>query len=443
MHTEGLNLIIQNHKKIDALNNLPYRVVSTYFDIVVIFISMLVVFVGGNEIEVLPLIGFLIIGISIYMCIKVRDNKKLLILFAIVGFINISIGVSDCINKGLYVSEWQLPLRFTTYSVYTAKSILLFLGMINLFISRTWVKRNTLLDNSGKIERKNNNIIATIGTIALYIILALSYITNKNRSGGYVTNSNPIFEYAMIVYIVTWYYSNKNKRIHFMLNIYAVCYALYSFYLGDRSAAFLMIILYYILNYENKISIFKSSILAISGIVISNFIGVIRNMPVFTLEDIFIKVLQRGLYSDTVSYSYYASISISALRYYESNTLFFFLKYLKSLFLGSNEFNRLAIYASKNYKSLFNYSGGIYPSYFYFWFGYLGVMIGASILAIIIRKVFTSKNEYMSIYQVLIPVFSIRWYLYGPTSLFRGIIVLTTFFLFLCTVFDKVSKKTQ
>lgn len=435
-------MIIKAYREITKLSNKVY-ILSTLFDAMIFGAGIFLVF-KEDGLETLPIIGWLIIGVSAYICFKVRYNKKLFFLFMVLCFINISLGISDCINMGLYVSNWQLPLRATVYNSYTAKSILLFLITINLILSKTWIRKKAFDINNNYIKRKNNIIISFIGLIALYLILLFGSNGSSSILGGYVSNNNPIYEYSIVVFVATWYYSNENRKAQVLLEIFAICYVIFSLYQGDRSAAFLMLFLYYILNYENKISIFKLIILALFALLISNSIGVMRSSTATELGVELLKsIFERGFHSDTVSYSYYASISVTALHHIEGDTLLLFSQYVKSIFLGSNESSNLTSYASINYKELFNYNGGIYSSYFYCWFGFLGVFIGAIMLGTIIRKVYSKQSSTMYIYQVLIPVFSLRWYLYGPTSLFRGILLLTTLLLVICAMFDGIFKKQQ
>ncbi|CAM3923663.1 O-antigen polysaccharide polymerase Wzy [Mesobacillus zeae] len=420
-------------------------VISLMLDTLILGISLIVVFSTKDRIETLPIIGYLIIGISIYLCFKVRKNEKLLFLFAIVSFINISIGFTDCINKGLYVSPWQIPLRESEYNSYTAKSILLFLCIINMFLSTKWLHSKAVNIRYTELIRRENLIIGYIGTILMFAILLMGYDTSVKVNNTYVSNSNPLIEYSVIIFAVVWLYIGKNKKLHFLLSLYAFLYILYSLSFGDRSAAFLMILLYYLLYVGNKIrlSLTRVFILAILAITLSNFIAEYRSGKSLEIMSMLQSAIQRGVYSDTVSYSYYASITISAVKHID-NSVVYFLQYLKTILLGggSSEFGNLANFVKENY--LYNVGGGLYTSYFYFGLGYPGVIMASAILGFIIRGVYSKKGNFAVLYQILIPVLSIRWYLYGPTSLYRSVFIIATFVLLSCIIFDQlVSKKRQ
>lgn len=420
------------------------NLIIIYLDIFLFIISLIIVFLFKDNVENLPTIGVFIISLSIYLCFKVRKNEKLLFLFAIIGFINVSIGLSDGILKGIHVASWQIPLRETVYNVFTAKSILLFLGIVNLFITQSWINNKALSLNSNEIVRKENSIIAYVGTFTMYAILLLGYDTSALSGGSYISNSNPLIEYAIVIYAIVWFYSSKNISINILLKIYAALYILYSLSFGDRSAAFLMILLYYLLyvGKRYKLTISKLLLLAIIAISLSNFVAELRADSNLEISNIINNALQRGMYSDTVSYSYYASITLTATNHLD-DTFLPFIEYLKSWIVGgsNSEFSNLANYVKDNH--LYNVGGGLYTSYFYFGLGYLGVILGALLLGFTLRNVYSHKGNLAIIYQILIPVLSIRWYLYGPTSLYRSIFIVSTILIILCLVFHNLLTKEK
>ncbi|ARI76259.1 hypothetical protein [Halobacillus mangrovi] len=439
----------------DSINKRRVKIsyiLLNFIDFCLFIISILTVLLITNKENNLPIVGIVIIGFSLYLCFKVRNNQKLLFLFAIIGFINISIGFSDGILKGMHVAPWQIELRESVYNLYTAKSIILFSSIVNLFLSYSWINEKAVSLSTAEINRKNNPIIAYVGLLVIYIIILAGYDVNTLAGDSYVSNSNPLIEYAIVIFAVIWLYSNNNVIANTLLRFYAFLYVLYSLSFGDRSAAFLMILLYYLLyiGKKQKLSIKKIVLLALFAITLSNLIAVYRANPYLDLFSLITDTIQRGVYSDTVSYSYYASITITA-AYHISDTFLPFAEYLKSWIVGgsNSEFSNLANYIKENYNLLYNVGGGLYTSYFYFGFGYLGVIFGSVLLGGVLRIVYSYNNYLTIFYQILIPVLSVRWYLYGPTSLYRSIFIVSTVLLLTCFIFDRIvrnkniSKKNQ
>jgi len=419
-----------------------YNYVSTYFDVFILIITGLIVFVANSRNEMLPIIGIGIIIVSLYLCFKVRRNKKLLLLFAIIAFINISIGITDCINRGVYVADWQLPLRGTEYNVYTAKSILLFMVILNVILDIRWLKKKSVNICFYKIKLHYNPIISLVGILSLFLILITGYNKDIISSQGYVSNSNPLYEYAIVIFAIVWLFSGNKKIINNILIFYGVSFIIYSLSFGDRSAAFMMLLLVFILYFEKKITIVKLVLFALIAIILSNFIGVIRTGVPLDFYTITKNLIERGFYSDTVSYSYYSGITISVLHHIDSNAPKYFFEFLKYQIVGFgiNEFGSMAHFVRENYSELFNRAGGLYTSSFYAWFGYNGVILSAVIMGIIIRTTYSKVGSFALLYQILIIVLSLRWYLYNPTGLFRSVFVVGTILLLLSIGFNSLCK---
>ncbi len=290
---------------------------------------------------------------------------------------------------------------------------------------------------------KNNPIISYTGIVAMFIILVAGYGNELYSTSSYISNDNPFIEYSILIYAVVWMFSGKNKIIFFFLSLYAFIYVAYSLLLGDRSASFLMLLLYYLLFFNRiKLSMGKIVILAILAIGLSNVVAETRDGEIDSISEVISNSFERGLYSDTVSYSYYATITISAAHHIDDTQTYFY-GYLKTIIFGggSSEYGNLAKYVSDNY--LYNVGGGLYTSYFYFGFGFFGVFLGALILGMILKKVYSNNGYFSLLFQLLIPVLSIRWYLYGPTTFYRSIFLIGGVLLLVCFIVDKLTKEQE
>lgn len=424
--------IILSEKKEKVLSVIPI-----YFDFLLFLISLLLIFILKNKIENLWIIGFFIIFLSIYLIVKVRKNEMLFYLFAIIGFVNISIGISDCILNGQHVSSWQMALRETENNVYTSKSILLFLSLVNLLLSYPWIKSTF---NTKHIKRKDNPLIAYIGTFCMYLILLVGYDFKALSGPSYVSNSNALIEYATVIFAIVWFYSDKNKVVNYLIHFYAFLYVIISLSFGDRSASFLMILLYYLLFLKEKfkLSLVKIVLFSIVAVLLSNFIAEFRNASSYNFSELYQNTLKRGFYSDTVSYSYYAGITLTTAHNID-NTHEYFVEYIKSWIIGKNsEYRNLTDFVRDKY-NLYNLGGGLYTSHFYFGWGFIGVVLGSILLALILRIVYSSNRSVIVLYQILIAVMSIRWYLYSPTSLYRSIFIISSLLIGITIIFNKIS----
>lgn len=391
--------------------------------------TVLIVTYVSDDPNSLPYLGLGIICFSILVSFKARRSRNLLFLSMIILFINLSFGFVDLIGKGLSVADWQMSLRLTAYNVHTGKSILLFMSIINMFIIHPGPKIAQV-----SIERKRNVIISSVGLLFLFIILFLGYGESVRKSAGYASNRNPFYEYSIVIYLVVWFFSKNLKLNVILLRIHSILYVVQSLFYGDRSAAFLMVILVALLEIR-RISIRKLSIFSIIAVLLSNFIAINRNYGHLETPEKLKQMLERGLYSDTVSYAYYSSITITALHDYsdDGQNEALFIEFLKSVFRGTTNaaVPSLTVYIRENFGDLFNRGGGIYSSHFFAYFGYAGVVVSAIILGLILRSVYYRSSPVAQLYQVLIVTFSIRWYLYNPIALYRSVLFIFSLLLFL------------
>ena len=413
-------------------------------DIIFLLLGILVIYFTEDNTKTFPRLGVFLIVISLYMSFKVRKNQNLAFMFAVIAFINISLSITDLIQYGETVAKWQLAFRNTIYNTYNAKATVLLNVVLNLFITANYCDKVAEKSIGKNIVRKDNKVISILGYIILTLILLTGYGNDMRSGTGYVSNSNTLYEYAIVIFAMIWYYSKNNRKINILLIIYSIIYSLYSLYYGDRSAAFLMIFLV-ILLYLKDISLKKMVIFAIVALVVSNFIAEYRENNNSNLYKLMINTMERGMYSDTVSYSYYTSITISALHHYEEKPIKLFPKYLKSFFIGGrgDAIASLSVYAREKYMDLFNRDGGLYHSPFYAFGGYKGVIIGAIVLGCCIRYFYSKYSNNLIIVQMLITAFTIRWYLYNPLSLYRSAILIPIIFLTLCDFYVKLTQKKK
>ncbi|MFV8813819.1 hypothetical protein ACNNLQ_01585 [Aerococcus urinaeequi] len=392
--------------------------------------------------ESLPFIGWIIIFVSVYLCYKVRNNNFQLLLMSILSFLNISLSLSNLITQTSMIPSWQLALRNTTYNFNAASSIMLFLATLNLFLTQDWLRR-TSSKNPIILERKNNLIISVGGVLILIVILITGLLSGSTSSQGYVSNSNPLYEYFPVIFLLTWIYAKKYLVINKTLICIALFYIAQSFIMGDRSAAFLMVILGYLIYFTNSISIGRILIFASIAIILSNFIAEFRDNIGIGLEDLISNTLDRGFSVDTITFAYYGGITITALFDLIPGFGKNIFQYLFTFIIGSNdsEFANLAVFARENFKILFNRGGSFFPAYFYAFLGNTGVIFSATIFGLIIRKIFSKYSGVNVYYQILIITFAMRWYIYNPINLFRVVLVMFTVVLIISRMIEQITSK--
>lgn len=256
----------------------------------------------------------------------------------------------------------------------------------------------------------------------------------------YHSNTRTIYEYSILIFLVVWFYSGKSNIRLLLLYFFAIMYILQALVRGDRSSAFPMILALVLIN-DFKINLRTLIILAISGILASNIVSAYRiAFSLSDLKDIFFdKYGMTAFLSDTVSQSYYTGITIVKSHYLVNSTESYFFDFLGGIFLGGGFRN--ADVGAVSFEYLLNKGGGFYFSWFYFWFGIVGVIVGAIVLGYIIRSLFSSQNNYIKLYRICLIVMTFRWYLYTPFVLYRSVIFILSVLLIISIIVDTLTTK--
>lgn len=414
-------------------------VLSMYVDIMISILAIISIIVIKNDYKNLKYLGIIILLISIYQFIKVRNNTALLILFGIITYINIAVSLGDLIEisspLGEITQNWQRMNRQSEYNAIAAKCIILVMSVLNLCINSKFIFK--IKDMDSKIKPKSNKLIFWCGLIILIIFWAFGYANSKGSS--YESNTRTIYEYCIIIFIVVWYFSGKSKYKLYLLYSYAGIYVLQAIMRGDRSSAFPMVLVLLVISFP-KINIKTIVSLALIGMLASNIISVYRES--FSLAEMrqnyFSSYSSSVLTSDTVSQSYYTSIAIVKTGEYLTDKNEYFLDFLVGIIAGGNYRNADIGGVVSDYEM--HRGGGFYYSWFYFFFGYLGVIVASIILGFIIRISFASNRAYMKLLKIGIIAMSFRWYLYTPFVLFRSIIFIFLTLLLVTNLLNKISR---
>lgn len=410
-------------------------------NLLVLCINLLVIVLYENPNNRQLLIGCLIIISSVILMIRVRKAKTLFFLISIIGYINTSIAVLDGIYAGEMFSAYQWALRHSHYNQINLKSVLLTVSILSLLITPRMVKKAT--EHSFlEVERKRNLVISIGGLAFILIALLFGYERGIPGIGGvYVSNAKPIYEYAILVFLIVWFYGKGLKSVNTLLLMCSMVYITQGLYYGDRSSAMVLLALI-IMVAINRITLGRMLFFMVFGILSANLIAIIRDYAMLGFDEILRRLLSKGpllLFSDTASYSFYAGTTIVASRNILPETpLYYLAKFILAVFIGSShamtaDADISAVVSKINY----NAGGGLYPSYFYYWGEFFGVIVGAIILGVVIYTVFTRKTPFFALFQYYLTIMSFRWYLYTPLTFFRTSLLIYSILFGLCFIFDK------
>lgn len=417
------------------------RLPGFYIDLFVSFLMIFSVVIFNNSLTSLKPLGIMLLLGTFYLVYKSRKNSQLLIFSGLITYVNISVCFGDILQLqntlGFESLSWQMTLRNSEYNVLAAKSLVLVVAIINIFLNTLFIEK---VSESVDIEKKDNQYIFFGGFLILMIFWFFGY--GGSMGNTYESNTRTIYEYSIIIFIVVWFYSGSSKFKEYLLYGFVVLYVVQSLIRGDRSSAFPMIIALFILK-NFKINLKTLILLAVMGITASNAISAYRlSFSLSNFIDVFTsKYGISSLLSDTVSQSYYTGISIIFSGNYVMDSSKYFLNFLGGIIFGGSFEN--ADVGAISYSYSMNKGGGFFFSWFYFWFGILGVFIGSIILGMILRMFFSSKNNYMKLYTVCLIAMTLRWYLYTPFVLFRTVIFMFSLLLIFCFCIDKLTRNRK
>ena len=406
-----------------------FKIKTKYFlmDILFGFWCLLLMLFIPEDINYLPQIGYILVPLSLYMVYKARRNSNLMFLLLIIALVNISIGVNDFIKMGQEVSIWQLyRMRMTIYNLMTAKALMIFNVTLNFFIIGQLCNEDLNFKGLHNVtkQRINCNIISIACLFSLIAILGYGIQNEiKNHIIGYYTSvESPIFEYSILIYILGWLTCKDNKMLNLLFDVYALLFIIIFLVVGDRSSASMYIIFLFLSKYKGKLKFSNALLITIGGIIFLNLISITRSQGIPSIEELLGQIYEKGIYSDTASWAYYSSITVIAVGEAFNKPLDMFQGFVFSVFGLQSDYGSLQVFAKEYNSYLFQNSGGcIFPSYFVVWLGYFGAIIAGIIIGCLIQKLFKKVEGVYLYFKLLMMVFSIRWYVYTPTNLFRSV----------------------
>ena len=387
------------------------------------------------------LFGLIIILHSIHLIYKSRGNKWFLVLSSVISYINVSVAVLDCIMQGRMAKEYQNALRMSSSGLCYIKCYLIVVLVLDIILSSNTINKMPNAANEKERIIRYNPLIATGCALVSGILTVTQF--GGSISDSYHSNQNALYEYVPMIMILGLHYSNNQKVYNQIYGVIGLFYIITSLAGGDRSSAFMMLLMLTIWFWGKLFSVGKMLLLSLAGIILSNIIAIIRTNSNMISDGLFNSLLSKGVLffcSDTVSYSFYAGVTVVAYsNIYSGNMFDLTFRWVTSLVFGMTDSTNIIRMAQSYYPSG---GGGMYPAYFYFMGGYVGVIVSSILLSLIIKKVFLYYNEYSQLFQIALITYTFRWYLYSPFTLYRTLLINFTILYVLCKISDCYLKKS-
>ncbi|MGQ9411913.1 hypothetical protein [Streptococcus pluranimalium] len=382
--------------------------------------------------------GIVLVVSSSLLLWKYRNDKLYIVAFGVLLYINLSIFAADILASGKLTLPaeslaWQV-FRRSPYEIKFLKALTFFVSTLNLFLRP---QQKLFQDNlRDKVENRDNFFAFLFGVVLLIYSLITGYSTTVGAS--YLSQTSVIYEYALLFFLLTWYYAGNSKFRHLFLQMYAIIYVFQAIFYGDRSSAFPMVVLLVVL-YMRRIPLWKIILFTLLGIMAANVISVYRisySLQNF-LENYFGRYELFNFASDTVSMSYYTGISLIAVRDMIRDTTQYFDDFLIGIFLGGGYGHADIVQLAKQFTT--NKGGGTIVGNFVFWFEKFGIATLSIIVSLIINKIGKAKSDIERVWKIYITIMVFRWYLYTSFVFFRSICVVFPIAFLVFDIIDSVS----
>lgn len=386
--------------------------------------AALILLIIHREGNLEAIISVAVLAANAATVLKARHNWLLLIISVILLYCNYSI----CAANYLFT---PLESYFTGYAETEIGSsglcILLFFSVCLMLIMPVTPKIKTQV---ASLLVNNRYCFTAVVGIAAVLVLVWTYGFRRPEIAGERGSPSAIYEYSIVLIIVALYFSGKNRILQAAIVAIAVCYALQNFVYGGRITGIQIAIVLVVGLFIDRLSMAFTVPAGAVFFVLMTSIGMARSNASDSaagFSAVVHSLISKRFALDTAYSAYFTSMTfldeLTASTVHQRIGLF--LRWILSLFLGGSvQDSNLPLYTRQHF---LHYGGGVLP--YYAWY-YLGV-IGIFLLVLLLRFWFKliSKNSgdssgLVRCLSVYICSTALRWYLYSPSQLTRGAMLL-------------------
>lgn len=415
--------------------------IKPFFIVKLILILLIILYISFFDINcyINKINSIITLGLSILLLYRSRNNLLMFLIAFFIFYCNYSIVIGEYIvggNLGVRVYEVK---NIHIYGI-AIRILLLFMSIITIFYKNQKIE----LSKFRLIPKDNIIIFYSLIFILIYILV---FGIKRGNLYSYSVRIAPIYEYSIILFLFSYYFSGKSNIRRNILGLLIILFVLQDFYYGGRITSLQLILLLIVTVFIENLRLSKIISCGLIGIFINSMVGEYRRNYTLELDnliEIIVRIFKDLFVFSTPVYAYYASAThIAAFEVAElhirTNSL---LEFIKAIFIGSKDIRgNVTKFVAENY--FFNIGGGLLPTHFYFWMGWLGVIIIALIIVFIANNLGSGDSNYLKILSLGITITVPRWYLYSPLNLFRGPLVLTTILFIIFSIIHEISSKNS
>lgn len=391
-----------------------------------------------NDVCLQPFNYILILIFNALCIFRVRKNIYYLIVFFLIFYFDYSIIYPNYIHHIDNFFTTGINSSVTNISI---NLLCIFSGMLFVLIPNG-IKKTVIGEKLVLTDRNLNKKFLFCVFLILIGILLLGVA--RPTEIGERTTPSPIYEYSVIIYIVSFYFI-KDKKIRRVFAFLCFLSACQCFIYGGRVSGVQNLMCLYIFFLSHRISFARMALYSSPLFLIMLIIGAARGAVLqgeFSVDAIMQRFLDGGGALDTCYAAYKTSQIYVFAESRVADSYKYFLFLIVEIFVGSGLFPHMSAYKliSKLHK---NYGGGVFPYYFYFYGNLIGVVLSSLIIRfyLILMNSLTAKGKgLLKCLSIFFICTIFRWYLYNPLVLLRGSFLMTIVYLMFYIASSKNTK---
>lgn len=357
---------------------------------------------------------------------------------------------------------WDFSISFwSDFQKTTEVGPVMISHLLFLFVLGNTITYNKINEEfySYCIAKPNFKIFWALSVILILILLFGIRGDNVFVSGGYNNFENvqksTLHEYYILIYLFLIIYAPKNKFYNLIVKMFLIAYIIKTLIYGGRIEVVQICLLFFYLTYLFKTKIKTRYILIVLflGIYVAGILSNIRSNPEIILSENYLSLFNpKDVFEIDLSNPYLSSTegdvvqsSARMVGLINSNQLTLtdrflsFVSYLVSPIIPPSYLSDLSNLATYKQNLFQSGGGGLISTFFYCWLGYLGPIVAALIIGLLINNFFKTISKNYYIYGLCLLTMFPRWFSYNPIFLIKFSLYAVLVFFLIKTIF--VNKK--
>lgn len=353
----------------------------------------------GNEIVVSV---FALLNCSV-LTLNQRNNRLLFYALAMLSFFSINF-----VNSMVFDTSTTIFVN----NLNNTECLLISLKCFYLFVSTLLIilKKSRKVDLELRFNNFNNRSLFFYAICFLIVIFAILGF-DRTASAGYTNHISTMYELTYFLLFFAMLLSDKKKGKVIPLVLISLFIIAQDLLFGGRITS-LQICLVFFAFFADRIKLKHIVMISVAGVMFL-LVGGIRDGNALSL----------GSFNIFKIDTFYMAFEASETHVYCQNVLPLILRL--GTFWG-NLLNTFFINVGTNYnvsaicdRIIHNNGGGFCFTHTYFWFGYLGPILYAVLIAIVLNNCNKHQNIYSKIIYAFFLITLPRWYAYEPFILIK------------------------